>query len=341
MDHDGYITAWFAATRTVHFGSCLLVFGVCVFDRLVLASVGEQEQVAIGPRWRPAARMLLLLALSAALLSGASWLALVAIEMSGLSPGQAVHLDVLRLVWDQTQFGKLWQLRTILWLATAIAVILLVAVRWQSNWRKALTWVVVALGGLLAASLAWSGHGQTGGPVAWHLLADALHILVIGVWPIGLLPLILVLFAKRGVAAPNKWINISLLVRRFSAISLAGVAVLVATGLANSWFLVGSVSNLTATTYGRVLLIKIGLFCAIVAIGAVNLLRLKPRLSMGRVDENRDAAAARLRWNVLMELALASAILVVVGILGLLPPPAEPMHSMHHSEIRDMEVLGG
>jgi putative copper export protein len=55
-------------------------------------------------------------------------------------------------------------------------------------------------------------------------------------------------------------------VRRFSALSLGGVALLAATGFINSWFLVGSFSNLIEQTYGRWLLAKIILFCFAVAI---------------------------------------------------------------------------
>lgn len=330
MEHEWYIIAWFAATRTVHFFACVLVFGVCVFDRFVFAAVARQEQAGVARRWRSIASGLALLALPAVLLSGASWFVLVAIQMSGLTPGEAVHRDVLQLVWNETQFGGLWKLRTILWSATAMAGVALVMARRESILRDALAWLTLVPSGLLAASLAWSGHGQTGGPVAWHLVADVLHILVIGFWPVGLLPLALLLFAMRGSPKPEKWVVLSVLVRRFSATSLVSVALLAASGLGNSWFLVGSVSNLIGTTYGRILLGKVGLFCAMVAIGAFNLLYLKPRLSTGGADENKESAEARLRFNVLVEVAFASGVMIIVGILGLLPPATEPMRHIHH-----------
>jgi putative copper resistance protein D len=335
MEQEWHIIAWFAATRTVHFFACLLVFGVCVFDRFIVSAAPWQEQVGIRQRWRSIARVLVLLALPAALISGASWFVLVAIQMSGLPPGEAVHLDVLQLVWDETQFGGLWRLRTVLWLSTTAVAVPLIVLRHRSRLRGALAWLALAFSGLLAASLAWSGHGQTGGPVAWHLAADVLHILVIGFWPIGLLPLALVLFAMRKSPTPEKWTVLSVLVRRFSTTSLVSVALLAASGLGNSWFLVGSFFNLVGTTYGRILLIKIAIFSAMVAIGAVNLLYLKPRLSTPGAGADKESASARLRFNLLAEIACASAVMIIVGILGLLPPATEPMHATHHHHPAD------
>lgn len=341
MELDWDILAWFAAARAVHFVACLLVFGVCVFDRFVVGSVARQEEAWIGQPWRSIARTLMLIALPAALISGACWFILVAIQMSGLPPGEAVHLDILQLVWARTQFGNLWRLRAIFWLATAIPGIGLVLLRRESILRGAMVWLALGFGGLLAASLAWAGHGQTGGPVAWHCAADVLHILVTGLWPIGLLPLALLLFTMRRSTTPERWLVLPVLVRRFSTISLASVALLAASGLGNSWFLVGSASNLTGTTYGRVLLIKLGIFGVMVAIGAVNLLYLKPRLSTATAGARRAPSLARLRFNVLAEIAFGSTVMIVVGILGLLPPATEPMHPVHHHQVPDEAAATG
>jgi putative copper resistance protein D len=99
--------------------------------------------------------------------------------------------------------------------------------------------------------------------------------------------------------------------------SVASVAILAATGLINSWFMVGSVKNLWLTEYGKVLSIKIVCFVIMAGIGAINLLRLKPRLG---VDAEGPGVAARMQRNVVGELVLAGVIIAVVGVLGLLPP---------------------
>jgi mono/diheme cytochrome c family protein len=79
---------------------------------------------------------------------------------------------------------------------------------------------------------------------------------------------------------------------------------------------------LVGTPYGRLLLIKIGLFVAMVSIAAFNREGLTPRLASAPSGETSTAlgALAHLARNSLTELALGLAILVVVGALGILTP---------------------
>jgi putative copper resistance protein D len=147
-----------------------------------------------------------------------------------------------------------------------------------------------------------------------------LHLLVAGCWPGGLLPLFLCLRKLPPATDSANLATTASLVRRFSALSLASVALLTATGLVNSWFLVGSLGNLSGQVYGRWLLLKVVLFFLAISIGAVNLLSLKPRLSTEKPPAAEKAAALRLQFNVQMELLLAAAIVIVVAILGILPP---------------------
>ncbi len=119
---------------------------------------------------------------------------------------------------------------------------------------------------------------------------------------------------------------------RFSALGVVGVGTLIATGITNTWYLAGSVEALTATTYGRLLLVKIGLFLVMVAVAATNKLRLTPQL----VQEPDDAVASdvlrQLRRNCLIEAALGAVIIVIVAVLGILPPGlhGETSHTHHH-----------
>ncbi|HEY1718476.1 MAG TPA: hypothetical protein VGH42_09330, partial [Verrucomicrobiae bacterium] len=63
------------------------------------------------------------------------------------------------------------------------------------------------------------------------------------------------------------------------------------------------------------------LFIFAVAIGAVNLLRLKPQLlDETSSSQNLKAAAGQLRFNVSVELFLGTTVVIVVAILGILPP---------------------
>jgi len=175
-------------------------------------------------------------------------------------------------------------------------------------------WMALLLCAMLAVSLAWAGHGADGG--SWHLCADALHLLVSGAWPAGLLPFTLLLFKLKRAPEPGRDLAVYHLARRFSIMSLTSVCLLTATGLANSWVLVGSWHNFWHTSYGRMLGVKIALFIPMVALGAVNMFYLKPRLT----TDAASSAAARLRWNVSAEVVLGTLVIIAVAILGLLPP---------------------
>jgi putative copper resistance protein D len=105
--------------------------------------------------------------------------------------------------------------------------------------------------------------------------------------------------------------------RRYSALAIASVTVLLAGGLVNTWFLAGTVPALVGTGYGRLLLTKIGLFVAMLMIAAVNLLRLTPRLARGGAVLR---TVGRLRTNALIETALGLGVVAVVSVLGTVPP---------------------
>jgi len=290
---DDWPSSALIAARAVHFGACLLAFNVWVFDRFIIVPAAVAQ-------WRPIARWLLAVALAAAALSGAWWFAELAVGMSG----QALEMNIVSLVWKQTHFGQLWQLRLFFFCLAVLSVLLS---RW-TNFR----WLALIASGLLLGSLAWAGHGRTDQWTTTHLLADTVHLLTAGCWPIGLLPFWLMLHRLKRSADIAPLFQLTV---RFSAMSLGAVGLLTATGLVNACVLLGSVSYLWQTTYGRVLLVKISVFSVMVGIGAVNLLHLKPRLGSG---DRR--AATWLGLNVMAEILLTIVVIAVVALLGLLPP---------------------
>ena len=315
-------TGWFVLTRAIHIGACLLFFGWPAFDKFVAAPAHPTTSTEVARYWQSRLRQFNLGALLIILVSGAAWFGLVAQSMSGLSWAQALRPEVLQTVWSNTLFGATWRWRLIAWILAAVVV----ALQWlfrESRLTPRLLWIQLLLGGLLLGSLAWAGHGVEGHPARWHLMADVPHLLVAGFWPAGLLPLALLLRRGQQNADPAHWMFFGALVRRFSIMSLLAVALLVVTGWANSWFLVGSFSSLFRSNYGRWLVLKMIVFGIAVAIGAVNRTRLKPRLIQdGSGRQNADATIARLRRNVRWELLLGTAIILIVAILGMLPPAA-------------------
>jgi putative copper resistance protein D len=254
----------------------------------------------------------MLVALAAALVSGILWFVFVTAGMSGLSFREAMHPDVLSIVWSTTRFGADWRWRAIFWVGCVICMF----------WGHRMRWPATIFAALFVASLAWAGHGQTGLAPRWHLWADVAHLLTASIWPAGLLPFFwLWLKLRRSTypsTDPGRWSDMTQLARRFSATSLIAVVMLAATGLINSYCLLGSIGAVISTAYGRMLLVKIALFLVMIALGAVNLLCLKPRIC--RDKDSAGPSSAMLQMTVGFELMIGTLILIVIGLLGMLAP---------------------
>jgi putative copper resistance protein D len=109
-------------------------------------------------------------------------------------------------------------------------------------------------------------------------------------------------------------------------VSLLVVGALAATGLMNSYFLVGSLRALVTSAYGRLLVMKLFLFSIMIGFGACNLLRFKPQLALANEQNaGQSDALGKLMRNVIAELCVGTLIVLVVGALGATPPPRHRM----------------
>ncbi|MFJ6748033.1 copper resistance CopC/CopD family protein [Streptomyces sp. NPDC091266] len=120
--------------------------------------------------------------------------------------------------------------------------------------------VIVAAG--LAATWAMAEHASTGLQTAIAMPVDVLHLLAVATWLGGLTALVVSLYWGPPVERDA--------VRRFSRIAFGSVAVLVATGIYQSWRQVGTWHALTDTTYGKLLLLKAGLVVLLVGIAGMS-----------------------------------------------------------------------
>ncbi|MEU9026065.1 copper resistance protein CopC [Streptomyces sp. NPDC048383] len=115
---------------------------------------------------------------------------------------------------------------------------------------------VVAAG--IAATWALSEHASTGIQTGIAMPADVLHLLAVATWLGGLTALLVALYKVPDIERDA--------VRRFSKVAFVSVAVLVVTGVYQSWRQLGSWSALTDTSYGRLLMIKVGLVLVLLGI---------------------------------------------------------------------------
>lgn len=109
----------------------------------------------------------------------------------------------------------------------------------------------------------------------------------------------------------------------FAVVGTVVVAVIVATGLINSLFLVGPehVLQLGASLYGQILIAKLALFAAMLGMATINRYRLSPALGRALGSAVEAPTIGRLRKSLLIEGGIALTIFALVGWLGTLSPP--------------------
>lgn len=208
----------------------------------------------------------------------------------------------LRLLWEaltETRTGSIWLVRLGLGFLTALAA------SWAASKRQPLGWWVATLtGSALLITLAQQSHAAAEGGIA--LLASWLHVVGAAFWMGGLLGFPVVLLGPLRSLEPDERLKVrTQMVRRFSRVATGAVLVIVATGIYATLAQIPSVAGLVGTSYGRALIMKLGLMLLLLATGGINF------IDKGRGPFGRMVGA---------ELVLAIGIFIAAGFLTSLPP---------------------
>ncbi len=182
--------------------------------------------------------------------------------------------------------------------------------------------VTAALAVVALGSLAWSGHASASeAALGWlHRSSDVIHLGAGAIWIAALVMfarLLLVDFSTPGMA-----VSAIAALERFSVIGTIIVTAVVVTGSINLVAIVG-IDGLFATfrtAYGRLLLLKLVLFGAMLGLAGFNRWRLVPNIRAALGSEREATALRRLRLAILAETALALLILAIVAVFGTLSP---------------------
>lgn len=296
--------------RFAQYVGAMTLFGGAAF--LLYASAAGGIASTAPPPWSRR-----LLVWSAVLVFAGSILGLLA-QTSVLagSVAEGLTVEALTAVFSSMALGPSSVVRAGV---AALALSVIVATRLG---RMTLTSAVL-LGAIILSSFAWMGHGAAtrGTWGVLHLSADILHTLAAGIW-FGALVAFYCLAGGSTVDPENdKTLHGAL--RGFAGLGTALVALLIATGAVNSWFLIGPsrVGDLWSSTYGWLLTLKVLLFIGMLAFAARNRFRLTPALgAVIRQSGSPVEAKTALRRSILLELTLANGVLALVAWLGRLAP---------------------
>jgi copper transport protein len=140
------------------------------------------------------------------------------------------------------------------------------------------------------------------------------------IWLGGLIGLLVLWFA---LPAGRRLAGLAVVVPRFSTVALASVLVLLASGTWASILHLPVLNALWTTSYGQAIMVKIALLAAAMLLGAVNLLRTRPRLVAAQAENALgDSATRLLRRTISGETLLVTCAVFAAAVLSSLAPPA-------------------
>jgi len=296
--------------RLAQYWAASILMGSALFFVYALPSQGPASAASL--RW---SRPLLWVSAIVLLVATVAGLVTETAVLAG-SLADALTAEALTAVVSQMDLGKA---------ALARAALALIAVLWTAfvPRRRALWLGTGMLGALACVSIGWMGHGGAtdGAGHVPHLAADIVHVLAAALWVGALVAFVGLVVARKG---PEQLSATALALQRFSPIGIALVATIAATGLVNTWYMIGTdFDGAIHAPYGQLLALKVALFGGMLVLAALHRQRSVPalaaRLSSGRQPE-QDALAS-LRRSIALEALLGLAVLMTVAWFGTLEPP--------------------
>lgn len=305
------MTDWgLIAIRFALYADLMLLVGLAAFPLYSLQRAEREDGAVL-----PLTATLMWLAL-AGLVFSAFGFAISSAAMMGMSLAE-IDVPMLLSMAIETEQGSAWLVRTAS-LTTAVAFLIARRLRPTLQYALALASSAVAL-----ATLLWSGHAAAteGALGIIHRISNTTHMIAGAVW-IGAIAAFAFLLCPR--AEEQGAVQLSIARRAladFAPVGTAAVAIIVLTGAINGYAIFGAdIAAMLASTYGRLLSLKVALVGAMLLIAANNRWRLTPALEQAADDATEQAAWKRLRLSVALEATAAAAVLALVAWLGTLMP---------------------
>lgn len=243
-------------------------------------------------------------------------LCLLAKSMSGVSGFMELHHHFFQMILTGTDVGLSWLVR--------IDALLIVMVGISQYKRSATVslWVVSGAGAVALSSLAWTGHGAMGEGSRgyWQLVSDVIHLLAAGTW-LGALAAFALLLRWTSFKGEHEVRILARVLKGFESVGAVIVIVVSVTGLINYLFIIGPrLEGVMLSTYGALLLLKVLLFGAMIALASLNRFHLSPLLERSVRNGEYSLAVSALRRSLALELSMAIVIIALVAWLGTLSP---------------------
>jgi copper transport protein len=291
----------FGLTRALAFGSVLTLLGAIAFIRTCSPASGDD----------PSVRGLLWITWVVAFVTALLGIGMQAAYSTGRDISGIWNTSAIGDVMD-SRFGQSWLLRA------GLLLLVLPALRDPRRERANL---VNAFDAVLAvavlATFTFAEHARTGRYVLLGTVTDLVHLSTASLW-LGGVVVLATLLLRRSVPhdAPE-------ITARFSRIAAPAITIIAISGAVQAWRQTDGLDSVFDTTYGRLLLTKVGLVVMIVAAASVSrhIVQLWADRSLMPAGPGARRAEAdpedirELRNAVIVEVAIAAIVLVITAIL--------------------------
>jgi copper transport protein len=253
-----------------------------------------------GDRFKPA------IALLAGLRAATGFLLIAAIARSIIPVQRSIDLSTLVEFALGTTVG-------LGWMATQIAALVFAALAIARLFVKSelLDRVTLGAGALVIVSVSVTGHAIDDSLPVYTQISFLLHTGAGLTWLGGLLGLVWWMITARGKSPETA----RLLAERWSFVAKVAMALVIASGLALAWENVASFPNLLATSYGRLLTLKLAFLCAVLLFA----------LALARYINSTPTKSFDMNWYGRVggaEAVFGVALLFLAGWIAVITPAA-------------------
>ena len=303
--------------RALLYTSTLLLFGAFALYALVLLPAWGNPDYAAGllpPRVMRRLGHIVILALVIAFVGNGIAIIQQSMVFFNTGPAQVIQQGLWQVVRIGSRFGDVWTARMIL--LALIAVFFGLGVAWRDERPETVRAFWTANGWLAALMLgAFSVTSHAAGSLLlpWvAMLVDWAHTLAVAAWVGGLAVLTLVLpVALRPYEDEARRQALLIVLRRFSRLAMVALAVVITTGVYSSLNWLYQPSDLTQTSWGLALVVKLALVASLLVPGLMHHVAANPARYQRWKGWVQRTGVRTLRLEVLLGIVVLLSVAVL------------------------------
>jgi putative copper resistance protein D len=220
-------------------------------------------------------------------------------------------------VLDDSDYGYFWQWRIGMWWLMVLAALWIFATDWS---RRAALIILLAT---MATALFESATSHAGENGLWTLanVVNTVHLVSTLIW--GGTVIVYAVRVLPDLRRHREGRQTGTAVERLSSVAGVALALVLLSGVFNTWRQLQHFSDLWTSEYGRILLIKLALVGVMMAIGTLNRFRWVPRVVDSAAQPGGTSTAPLQFFHRVLRVdaVVFITIIIAASILGATSPP--------------------